>query len=83
MNLLEIEGAVDNIFEDREKIFRLKKLLGRRLRSVWCDEFERGYFDTWIKLINHLSRGLGEADGGKEEGVDKNPDEEEEGDKTP
>ena len=78
--LVSMRGKKDNsngLFEDSEKMSRLRKLLLKRVDSIWCDEFDKSYFDTWIKFINYSRRYSSGGAGGKE-GVDKNPSEKKE-----
>ena len=60
----------DGLIEDIEKMLRLKKLLVKQVGSVWSDDFDKGYYETWIKFINFSRRNS--LAGGKES-VDKNP----------
>lgn len=46
----------DGLIEDIEKMLRLKKLLVKQVGSVWKDDFDKGYYETWIKFINFSRR---------------------------
>jgi|TARA_B100001971_G_C17968121_1_gene420915 hypothetical protein len=68
-----------DIFDDREKMARLRKLLIKQAESIWSDNFGRGYFETWVKFINFWRRNsLSEV----KEGVNKDPSKQEKHDKT-
>ncbi len=82
VSMLDNKNIDDGIFEDAEKMSRLRKLLLKRVGSIWCDEFDKGYFDTWIRFINYSRRyNSGRTDG--KEGVYKNPREQKEHNKAP
>ncbi|MBI2125903.1 MAG: hypothetical protein HYU02_01095 [Thaumarchaeota archaeon] len=56
---------------------RIRKMLSQRESSIWSDDFDRGYFSTWKKFHKlALEKGLLSQD----EGIVKNPDEEEQHD---
>ena len=61
-----------NFFEEDEKMSRLKKLLVKHIASIWSDDFDKGYFETYVKFINFLKRN--NLFKGKES-IDKNPSE--------
>jgi hypothetical protein len=74
ISMLDNKNVDDGIFEDKEKMSRLKKQLAERINSIWCDDFDRGFFETWIGFINYYRRhGLSEA-GSKQSG-NQNPNE--------
>lgn len=52
------DGAItiDNVFQNREKMNRLKKILLEKKHSPWIDDVEASYFDTINKFINMLIR---------------------------
>jgi hypothetical protein len=41
---------------DPKNLGRLRHLFRERLKSVWGDDFDRGYFETWIYFIGSLQR---------------------------
>lgn len=61
--LLMREGGItiDNVFQNKEKLNRLKKILLEKKHSPWIDEVEMSYFDTINKFINILIRQSTEA----------------------
>lgn len=60
----------EELIEDIEKMLRLKKLLVKELDSIWSDDFDKGYYETWIKFINFSRR---DSLAGNKEGVEHNP----------
>lgn len=88
IGMLDNKNIDDGIFEDKEKMMRLKKRMTERISSIWCDEFDKGYFDTWIGFINYYRRQEQEQEpelleaAGKE-GINQNPDEQNEHNETP
>lgn len=82
VSMLNNKNIDDGLFEDAEKMARLRKLLVKQVGSIWCNGFDKGYFDTWIRFINYSRRyNSGRADG--KESVDKNPSEQKEHNKAP
>lgn len=79
--LLEDRSGNKSLLEDGEKLDRLQSLLKDKGGSIWCDDFDREYFDTWIKFIDYSKRNRLQLTG-SEEGVDENPGEEEEHNKA-
>jgi len=75
--LLEDRFSNRNLLEDKERLDRLLKLLKERVGSIWCDDFDREYFDTWIRFIEYSKRCRVRL-AGSEEGVDEGPNEEDE-----
>jgi hypothetical protein len=74
ISMRENKNVDDGILDDKEKMTRLKKRLTERANSIWCDDFDRGYFDTWVSFINYYRRHELIEAGGKES-VNQNPDE--------
>ena len=61
-----------DLFDDTEKMVRLRKLLVKQIESIWSDDFGRGYFETWVKFINFWRRNSLSV-GGVKESIDKDP----------
>ena len=52
VSLKDNKKKSSELFNDTEKMVRLRKLLSKQLESVWNDDFGRGFYETWIKFIN-------------------------------
>jgi len=37
---------------DSEKMKRLRRVLYKRIGSLWCDEFEEGFIEGWVRYID-------------------------------
>lgn len=35
---------------------RMLEIFSRRINSIWCDDFDKGYFEVWIKFIEFSKR---------------------------
>ncbi len=81
ISMLDNKSVDKSILEDSEKMMRLRKLLIRQVGSIWCNDFDKGYFDTWIRYINYARRHSSSDPAGKK-GVDKDPSEKEQHDIT-
>jgi len=68
-----------DLFDDTEKMVRLRKLLIKQLDSIWNDDFGRGFFETWIKFINFWRRN---SLSGVKKSINKNPSKQEKHDKA-
>ncbi len=68
-----------DLFDDTEKMARLRKLLIKQLDSIWNDDFGRGFFETWIKFINFWRRN---SLSGVKKSINKNPSKQEKHDKA-
>ena len=68
-----------DIFDDREKMARLRKLLIKQAESIWSDNFGRGYFETWVKFINFWRRN---SLSGVKESIDNDPSKKEKREKA-
>ena len=80
---LAIEGLASTLnhrrgekhLPDPQKMIRMRRVLEDRLKSIWCDDLERGYIQVWLRFLSsYLSRSLGKM----HEGVVEYPGEEEE-----
>ena len=56
VSLKDNKKKSSELFNDIEKMVRLRKLLSKQLESVWNDDFGRGFYETWIKFINFWRR---------------------------
>ena len=56
VSLKDNKKKSSELFNDTEKMARLRKLLSKQLESVWNDDFGRGFYETWIKFINFWRR---------------------------
>ncbi len=74
ISMLDNKNIDDGILEDKEKMTRLKKRMTERVNSIWCDDFDKGYFDTWISFINYYRRHE-LLESGANDGIDQNPEE--------
>ncbi len=88
VSMLDNKNIDDGIFDDKEKMMRLKKRMTERISSIWCDEFDKGYFDTWIGFINYHRRQEPEQESelletNTKEGINQNPDEQNEHNEAP
>ena len=48
INLLNAKSDTSVNFE---KLKRLAETFSKRMNTIWCDEFDKGYFEVWIKFI--------------------------------
>lgn len=64
-------------FDAQMDMAKVRKMLSQRESSIWSDDFDRGYFSTWKKF---LKLGLEKGLLSQNEGIVKNPSEEEEHD---
>ncbi|NWG09653.1 MAG: hypothetical protein HXX80_05030 [Nitrososphaerales archaeon] len=59
-----IEGIIDfasdrtkeAYLHDPKNLGRLRHLFRDRLKSVWSDDFDKDYFETWVYFISSLQR---------------------------
>jgi len=68
-----------DLLGDTEKMARLRKLQAKQLESIWRDDFERGYFETWVKFINFWRRN---SLSGVKESIDNDPSKKEKHEKA-
>jgi hypothetical protein len=59
VNLLNGKSDTFVIFE--KKLEKMAEIFSKRMNTIWCDDFDRGYFEVWMKFIEfsqkHLSEG--------------------------
>jgi len=74
ISMLNNRNKVNGVVEDIAKMSRLRKILLKRTESIWSDEFEKGYFETWISFINYSKRYLSSYSS-TEKSINQNPSE--------
>jgi hypothetical protein len=74
ISMLNNRNKVNGIVQDIAKMSRLRKILLKRTESIWSDEFEKGYFETWISFINYSKRYLSNYSS-TEKSINQNPSE--------
>lgn len=51
INLLNARSAtLENL---DQKLMRLEEIFSQRINTIWCDDFDKGYFEVWIKFIGY------------------------------
>ena len=35
---------------------KVTEMFSRRMNTIWCDEFDKSYFDVWIKFYDFISK---------------------------
>lgn len=56
ISMIDKKKSDDGLMEDIEKMLRLKKILVKQTNTIWINDFDKGYYETWIKFINFSRR---------------------------
>lgn len=61
---MALEGIINSqnnksntyFFDNLDKLKKLRQMCKLRSSSTWADDFDRGYFETWLKFISLFLR---------------------------
>lgn len=82
LNSISHKSLPFGLSSEPDKVGSVRDIIRNRQTSIWGDEFDRGYFEVWLLILELFEKG-GLGDNGGRQRVVEDPGKQIEDDKTP